>query len=241
MPTLNEHGNIARLIDKIKRVTKEQELYYEIIIVDDNSTDGTINDIKELQKIYKNIKLIVRKKERGIGSAHIVGYNNAQGDIIISMDADLSHPPEKIPEFLQGIQNGYDMIMSSRYIPGGKTEHTIKHYLISKLGGYYLSIMLRIPIKDSATGYRALKKELWNKIRFYKYSKRNLFLIESVFFAKINGAKMKEIPIYFKDRKIGRSKTRLIIEALKALILPLTIRIKSYSYLKNRIFKHFQN
>ncbi|MHA1724460.1 MAG: glycosyltransferase [Promethearchaeota archaeon] len=228
IPTLNEHGNISRLIDSIKKITTVHEINCEIIIVDDSSTDGTIEDIKNLQKLYENIRLIVRKKERGIGSAHIVGYNHAQGDVIISMDADLSHPLEKIPEFLQGIQNGYDMIMGSRYVQGGKTENTIKHYLISKLGGYYLSLLLRISIKDSATGYRAIKKELWGKIKSYRYSKRNLFLIESVFFAKINGAKMKEIPIYFRDRKIGRSKTRLITEALKALILPLIIRIKLY-------------
>lgn len=164
IPTLNEHGNITMLIERINNVTKIHNINNEIIVVDDNSTDGTIDDINHLQKLQENLKLIVRKKKDGIGSAHIEGYNHAQGDLIISMDADLSHPPEKIPEFIAKIKSGFDMVMSSRYIPGGATDKNLKYYMISKIGGYYLSIILRIKILDFTTGYRAIKKDLWQKI-----------------------------------------------------------------------------
>ena len=128
IPTLNEHGNIVRLIERINLISAKNNLNYEIIIVDDNSTDGTIEDVKKLQKNQDNIKSIVREKPMGIGSAHIVGYNLAQGDLIISLDADLSHPPEAIPEFIKKIDNKYDLAVSSRYMRGGlqiKTQFII--------------------------------------------------------------------------------------------------------------------
>ncbi len=174
IPTLNEHGNIVRLINKINAITKLNNFDNEIIVVDDNSDDGTINDIKILQKNQKNLLLIVRKDKKGIGSALRDGYNRAKGDIIISIDADLSHPPEKIPEFINKLYNGYDMVMSSRYIPGGGVDKNIKNNIVSKIGAYYLSIMMRINVKDFTTGYRAIRKSVWNKIKNYKYSNKNM-------------------------------------------------------------------
>lgn len=227
IPTLNEHGNITRLIERINEISKENKIINEIIVIDDNSSDGTIDDVKNLQKFQENLKLIVRKKPLGIGSAHIAAYNQAQGDVIISLDADLSHNPEKIPEFVNKIKSGYDMVMSSRYIPGGSTDKKLKFYLISKIGGYYLSIMLRIKILDFSTGYRAIKRDIWQKIKNYKYSNKNMFLIESIYYAHKNNAKLTEIPIFFKEREIGESKTPIFKEAIKALFLPFKIRINS--------------
>ncbi|MFX1445302.1 MAG: glycosyltransferase [Promethearchaeota archaeon] len=240
IPTYNEHGNISRLIEEINKVSKENNYNYEIIVVDDNSIDGTIHDIHILQNSQKNIHLIVREKLMGIGTAHIEGYNYAKGDLIISMDADLSHPTEKIPEFVLRIKNGKDMVMSSRYIPGGESDTRFSYYILSKLGGYYLSAMLKINIKDFSTGYRAIKKQLWEKIKDYKYSKKNLFLIESVYYAYKHGAKLSEVPIYFKDREIGNSKTSMFREAIKALFLPLNLRILwKRRYLLNSNMRRF--
>lgn len=225
IPTLNEHGNIVRLIERINLISAKNNLNYEIIIVDDNSTDGTIEDIKRLQKNQDNIKLIVREKPMGIGSAHIVGYNLAQGDLIISLDADLSHPPEAIPEFIKKIDNKYDLAVSSRYMRGGVTDKNTIHNLISKFGSFYLSILFGIKIKDFSTGYRAIKKEIWEKIKNYKYSTKNNFLIESVYFAYENGAKITDVPIIFKERVFGKSKTPVLRESFKALILPFKLRL----------------
>lgn len=226
IPTYNEHGNISRLIQALNRISKENNLTYEIIVVDDNSTDGTIEDVQNLQKNQDNLILIVRERLMGIGTAHIEGYNKAIGEIIISMDADLSHPPEKVPEFLQMIKKGYDMVMSSRYVPGGATDKNLNNYLISKLGGYFLSVTLRINITDFSTGYRAIRSSVWQKIKDYTYSSKNTFLIESIYFAHKHNAKLGEVPIFFKEREIGVSKTPLLREAIKAIILPILIRLR---------------
>lgn len=227
IPTYNEHGNIDRLIKKINSITKEHNLTNEIIIVDDNSTDGTIDDVRNLQKTQDNIKLIVRDKLLGIGTAHIDGYNQATGDLIISMDADLQHPPEKIPEFIAKIKIGYDVVVSSRYMKGGSTETSFHNRIISKLGGIYLSLMFGIKIKDFSTGYRAIKMEVWQKIRNYRYSSKNVFLIESVYYAHKNGAKITDIPILFKKRDMGESKTPFIRESIKSLMLPFKVIFSS--------------
>ena len=233
IPTYNEKGNITRLIDKINYFTREHKISNEIIVIDDNSTDGTIQDVKTLQKNQSNIKLIVRESLMGIGTAHIEGYNLASGNIIISMDADLSHPPENLLEFIEKIQKGYEMVMSSRYIPGGSTDKSLKFYFISKLGGYYLSKLLKIKILDFSTGYRAIKKELWEAIKNFKYSRRNIFLIESVYYAHKVGARLAEVPIFFKRREIGVSKTPLFKEALKALFLPIKLKLNWLKMKKN--------
>jgi dolichol-phosphate mannosyltransferase len=225
IPTLNEHGNITRLIERINKITKKNDINNEIIVIDDNSTDGTIEDVKNLQKNQENLKLIVRKKPLGIGSAHVVGYNLAQGDLIISMDADLSHSPEQIPEFIDKINYGFEFVVSSRYIEGGGTDKNFINQSISKIGSLFLSVMFGIKIKDFSSGYRAIKKEIWKKIKNYKYSNKNNFLIESIYYAHKNGAKITEIPIFFKEREIGKSKTPVLREALKALILPFKIKL----------------
>lgn len=235
IPTLNEHGNIDRLIKKINNIMQLNKINYEIIIVDDNSKDGTIEDVKKIQKSQDNLKLIVRRKERGIGTALIKGYNSAKGDLLLSIDADLSHPPEKIPEFIRKINNGFDMVMSSRYIPGGSVDKNIKNYLISKIGAYYLSLMFRIKIKDFTTAYRAIRRDLWEKIKNYKYSKRNIFLIESIFYAHRLGAKLSEVPIFFRNREVGESKTPLFKIAINSLIIPFKMRV---ALIINKIYRN---
>jgi len=134
IPTKNEHGNIERLIKKINEITTKYNILNEILIIDDNSNDGTIEDVENLKKSQNSIHLIQRKnfsnmfpkfpkrwKYLGIGSAHKIGYNLAKGDLIISMDADLSHPPEKITTMIKLINSGYDICVGSRFIKGGKS------------------------------------------------------------------------------------------------------------------------
>ncbi len=224
IPTLNEHGNITRLIEELNKITKKNNIKNEIIIVDDNSIDGTIEDVKTLQKSQNNLRLIVREKPQGIGSAHIVGYNNARGDLIISMDADLSHPPEKIPKLIKKIEIGYDIVVGSRYMKGSTTDKGVLYKLLSKFGSFYLSLTLRIKIKDFSNGYRAIKSDVWKRVSNNKYSKENNFLIESIYYAYKKGARIGEIPIDFRERDIGDSKTHLFKESIKAIFLPFKLK-----------------
>ena len=243
IPTKNEHGNIVRLIKIINQVTNKYKINNEILVVDDNSEDGTIEDVENLIKNQKGLELIQRSKYSylfpkfpkkwkylGIGSAHRVGYTLAQGDLIISMDADLSHRPEKVPELLEKIKNGYDICLGSRYIRGGGTDKNFINRIISIMGNYYLSVMLGIKLNDLSTGYRAIKKVVWDKIKNYSYTNDNNFLIESLYFAYKNGAKLTQIPIFFKEREIGESKTPLVKETIKALTLPMKVIMRNKKY-----------
>ena len=237
IPTKEEAGNIGRLIKLINETTKKHNINNEILVIDDQSEDGTIQEVEELQKNQSNLKLIQRAyyqhlfpkypkkwKYIGLGSAHKIGYNLSQGDLIISMDGDLSNDPKEIPKLLEKISEGYDICVGSRYIGGGGSDKNLINQVISRFGNSYITMLSGIKISDFSTGYRAIKKDIWNKIKDIQYTNDNNFLIESVYFAYKAGAKISEIPIFFKEREIGESKTPLIKETIKALILPFKLK-----------------
>jgi len=239
IPTKNEHGNIKRLIRKINEITSKYNILNEILIIDDNSNDGTIEDVKNLMEFQNNIHLIQRKnfsnifpkypkkwKYLGIGSAHKIGYNLAKGDLIISMDADLSHPPEKIPNMINLINSGHDICVGSRYVGGGGSDKNILNQIVSRLGSLYLSLLLGIKIHDLSNGFRVIRQKIWEKIKNNQYTNDNNFLIESLYYAHKNGAKITESPVFFKEREIGESKTPLLKETLKAIFLPIRVKFK---------------
>ncbi len=238
IPTKNEHGNVDRLVKKINEISENYNLDNELLVIDDNSTDGTIEDVEQLCRSQKNLKLYQRSEYShlfpkypkkwnylGIGSAHKIGYHLAKGDFMITIDADLSQPTEKIMDLINIIKNGYDICIGSRYIRGAKSEQRILNRIISRTGNIYLSIMLRLKITDFSNGYRIIKKEIWEKIKRYEYTNENNFLIELLYYAHINGAKIVETPIHFKKREIGQSKTPVKEEILKALYLPIRIKL----------------
>ena len=238
IPTKNEHGNIDRLIQKINEITSKYNILNEILIIDDNSNDGTIEDVTNIMKFQNNIQLIQRKnystifpkfpkkwKYLGIGSAHKIGYNLAKGDLIISMDADLSHPPEKITNMINLINSGHDICVGSRYVRGGGSDKNILNQVISRFGSLYLSLFLGIKINDLSNGFRVIRKKIWEKIKNNRYTNDNNFLIESLYYAHKNGAKITESPIFFKEREIGESKTPLLKETLKAILLPIRVKL----------------
>jgi len=238
IPTKNERGNIDRLIQLINKTINENNIKSEILVIDDQSADGTIQDVETLQREQNNIKLIQRANYShlfpnypkkwsyiGLGSAHKIGYNLAQGDLIISMDGDLSHHPKEIPKLIKHIENGFDVCVGSRYIGGGGSDKNVINRFISRFGSIYISLICGIKIKDLSTGYRAIKKSIWEQIKNKYYTNDNNFLIESLFYAYKSGAKIAEIPIFFKEREIGESKTPLLKETIKALLLPFKLKI----------------
>jgi len=249
IPTKNEHGNIYKLIKLINETTKKHKIDNEILVIDDQSEDGTIQDVEKLQQNQSNLKLIQRAKYKhlfpkypkkwkyiGLGSAHKIGYNVAQGDLIIAMDGDLSNHPKEIPHLIKRINLGYDFCVGSRYIGGGGSDKNLIYQIISRFGNKYISVMSRINVRDFSTGYRAIKKKVWEKIKNIHYTNDNNFLIESLYFAHKIGAKISEIPIFFKEREIGESKTPLLKETLKAITLPFKLKLISRKNIK--LFYH---
>ena len=222
--TFNEKENIHKLINKIKRFNPQ----VHILVVDDNSPDGTGHIIKKLQKKFKNLYLISRKKKEGLDSAHKLGYNYAikkKYDFLITMDADLSHDPKKIKNFIKYLPN-YNFVIGSRYIKGGKCLMKGRRLFLSKYGNLIIRKILGINLTEFTTSYRGFNIKKLNQFSLNKVKTRGY----SFFMGTINEIakakyEIKEIPIIFKDRAEGYSKIPKleIFRTLKNLFI-LSIR-----------------
>ncbi len=203
IPTYNEKENIKKLVPRIFSILDNAE----VIIVDDNSLDGTRDIIKTLQKKY-NIKLIERPEKLGIGSAYKTGFRAARGDIIFEMDADLSHNPDFMQNFIDTIKSGYDVAVGSRYIKGGSIKGWgIYRKSVSKTANTLSRLLLKINVSDVTTGFRAYRKSALSSIDLDEIKSDGYsFQLEILFKLFKKGYKIKEIPIIFEDRKAGESK-----------------------------------
>ncbi|MCS7385825.1 MAG: polyprenol monophosphomannose synthase [archaeon GB-1867-005] len=203
IPTYNERENLPQLIQRIETAMNNQD--HEIIIVDDNSPDGTGQLAEQLAKQYGNIKVIHRFAKMGLATAILTGIKHAEGDIIAVMDADLQHPPELLPKLHQAMLKGNDIAIASRYTKGGKIEGwSLKRKIISKgaIALAHLFLPQTRKIKDPMSGYFTLKKELLQGIELNPTGYK--ILLEIV--AKTKPKKIAEIPYTFKPRTKGKSK-----------------------------------
>jgi len=215
IPTYNEKENIQKIIQKIQREFKENKINGELIIVDDNSPDGTGAILDKLKTKQKNLKVIHRTGKLGLSSAVLEGWKIAEGDILGVMDADLSHPPEKIKDLFFPIKdNKADFTIGSRYIPGGRIEGwNIKRKLMSKVATLFARVYTKV--KDPMTGFFMIKREC---IRNVDLNPRGFKILLEVII-KGNYKNIKEVPITFINRVEGKSKagTKEIIYYLKNL------------------------
>lgn len=205
VPTYNEKDNIVPLVENLKQVLHRND--YEIVIVDDNSQDGTIQLVRELSKNHP-IELLVRKDKKGLASAVVDGFEIASGDFLTVMDADLQHPPQVIERLLRQLQNGVDVAIASRYVEGGKCEEWgIMRRIISK-GAIFLAHLL-LPqtrrIKDPMSGYFALNKKVLADTRLEPRGYK--ILMELLVEGHYNT--VTEVPYTFENRRAGASKLRL--------------------------------
>lgn len=207
IPTYNEKENISNLINEILKL-KIKNLH--IVVVDDNSPDGTWKIVEDISKKKKNVHLLLRKTKRGRGHAGRDGFIYClknKADIIIEMDADFSHDPKYIPSMLREIKD-YDIVLSSRRVKGAKE---IGRSLIRKIITYganlYIKMMLGLKVKDCNSGYRCFRKDIMKKIKPEKIKSKGPAIVQEVLFkAHLKKAKIKEIPITFINRTEGRSK-----------------------------------
>tara|TARA_A100001015_G_scaffold163737_1_gene182025 strand:+ start:851 stop:1567 length:717 start_codon:yes stop_codon:yes gene_type:complete len=214
-PTYNEKKNIQELIEKIYNVNNQ----INILVVDDNSPDGTHKIVENLKKTYKNLHLLKRLKKDGLGSAYIAGMKYAlkeDADIIIQMDADMSHDPESINDLLNKSKN-YDLVIGSRYIAGINVVNWPIHRLIISYGAnLYSRIVTGLPIKDATGGFKCWKREVLENINIHSIQSQGYsFQIEMTYRAWLKKYKICEVPIIFIDRTVGQSKMNkeIMIEA----------------------------
>ena len=216
IPTYNEFNNIQKLIPQVLDLYSD----LDILIVDDNSPDGTGKYIEELSKKNSRIKLITRKGKLGLGTAYVEGYRYILSngyDVAFQMDADYSHDPKEISNFRKYLDE-YDLIIGSRYIQGVNVINwPMRRLLLSYFANYYTKIITGLPIKDSTGGFKAFRREVLEAIDL-NHIKSNgyAFQIEMNYKAWIKGFKLKEVSIIFMDRVAGTSKMskKIVREAI---------------------------
>lgn len=205
-PTYNERKNIKQLVDMV--IGENPELH--LLIVDDNSPDGTGEKVKKLQAEYKNLFLETRPKKSGLGTAYIFGFKWAlekKYDNIIQMDADLSHNPKDLPRMVNNLQK-YDLVIGSRYINGiSVVNWPLRRLMLSYGANAYSRVITGMPIMDGTGGFKAWKSSVLSSIDLDSVKSQGYsFQIEMNFRAWTLNAKIKECPIIFFDRTIGESK-----------------------------------
>ncbi len=244
VPTYNEAKNLPKLVNRIKLVTDNTtNVDYTLLIIDDNSPDGTSIVAKNLAKGKKTknfrIKVLKRRIKQGLGSAYIDGFkyllSEKRYDYILQMDADLSHDPKYIPNFLDSIQEA-DLIVGSRYIKGGGTpDWTILRKLLSRAGNLYACLILGTKIHDYTGGYNMYSSRLLKKINFdILHTNGYSFLLELKYVALNLAKHTKEVPIIFIDRKHGVSKMPKNTLISSLLLVPF-LKLKSINGYKKAI------
>lgn len=208
IPTYNEKENIEAIIRTVFSLSKP----FDILIVDDNSPDGTGKIVKNLQNEFSNLFIEVRDEKKGLGTAYIHGFKWAlkhKYDFIVEMDADFSHPVDKLPELVNACEkDGFDLSVGSRYVKGGSVSNwDTKRILLSYSASIYVRLILGISVKDPTSGFVCYSKKVLktidlNAIQFVGYA----FQIEMKYKSLKKGFIIKEIPINFVDRKLGNSK-----------------------------------
>ncbi|MFX1518797.1 MAG: polyprenol monophosphomannose synthase [Promethearchaeota archaeon] len=228
IPTYNERKNIELLIPKIIDVFNKN-WPGEIIIVDDNSPDGTGEVADALAKKYPNIMVIHRKTKSGLGSAYKLGFKRASGKIVMEMDADHSHNPRDIPRLVNAVLKGYDLAIGSRYAGGNIVGWGIYRKMISKGANTLAAFILQINkfTQDVTTGYRAYRAEILNTIDMSAAVRSSGYAFQLEMLVEVirNRFTVKEVPITFVDRRIGESKLGLK-DILGFFLTVLRIRFK---------------
>ena len=214
LPTYNEAETIGPYVRALRAVSDDIDL----LVVDDDSPDGTGDIVRELAGEYRGIRLLHRDAKDGLGAAYRAGFRQVLDedyDVVVSMDADLSHDPAVIPTMLELIENGADVVIGSRYVEGGGTaDWPVHRRVLSKWGNAYTRTVLGVSVRDCTAGFRAYRADVLEAIapdttRAEGYA----FLTELVRRLDHQGYRIEETPITFVDRTLGSSKMSATIIA----------------------------
>lgn len=222
LPTYNERENLPLIAAELLALPVKD---LRILVVDDNSPDGTGEVADELAALHPDRVFVLHRTEKaGLGPAYIAGFKHALGlgaEYIIQIDADFSHQPKYIPEMIAKLEQGYDLVIASRFMRGGGVDENWSLYrkLLSWFANrVYVRLVLGIPVADATAGYRLWRRQTLigldlNRVRSNGY----VFQVEMTYVACRLGFRVAEIPIYFPDRKRGQSKMDLRIQLEAAL------------------------
>ncbi len=230
IPCHNEADNIVPLLSRLVKVLQERNIAGELIIVDDNSTDQTANEVTRKAETQDCIKLVQRRDGKcGVGRTLKAGFEHAEGNIIITMDGDLSHDPADIPRFLHEIEAGADLVIGSRYgKKGGEAHLPISRKVLS--GGYsrLSKFLFHTNLTDLTSGYRAIKKDALDKLHLSS----NGFAIHAEIHLKALNRQLTvtQVPIIYRRRLSGSSKLSYLkvgIPYVKVLVKQLSNKLRA--------------
>jgi dolichol-phosphate mannosyltransferase len=221
IPTYNEADNLPALVGELLAMGPPG---LEILVVDDNSPDGTGQIADELaQRHPDRIHVLHRAGKLGLGTAYITGFGYAlehQADYIVQMDADFSHSPGYIPQFVDAIE-GYDLVVGSRYVAGGRLDERWgwwRYFLSWWANSIYTRLILGLKVKDATAGFKCWRRATLEGIGLDRVrSNGYVFQVEMAYLTEKLGFRFLELPIYFEDRRIGRSKMTAPVKIEAAL------------------------
>ena len=224
LPTYNERENLPLITWLLVKSFQEASIDYEIIVIDDNSPDGTLQVAEQLQKLYGEDRILLRprKAKLGLGTAYIHGIKHATGNFVIIMDADMSHHPKFIPEFIRKQEEGnFDVVSGTRYAgDGGVYGWDLRRKVISRGANFVAQVLLRPGASDLTGSFRLYRKEILQQLINSCVSKGYVFQMEMIVRARQLGYTIGEVPITFVDRLYGESKLggSEIVSYLKGLL-----------------------
>jgi len=232
--TYNEAASIQQLLQLIHTALPTAQ----ILVIDDNSPDGTAEIVAQQADEHSHIHLLLRVDRRGLGTATLEGLTFAHqkgADIAVHLDGDLSHDPADLPRLLEALtpanEEPFDIAIGSRKIPGGKTVNwSVKRRVISWLVCWFTRVALRVPVRDGSSGFRAIRMQCIAKIDLTNLASGYAFFEDFLWRAHRSGARITEIPITFTNRKIGESKANGIEMLRGAYDL---VRLAVYTCLKH--------
>ena len=216
LPTYDEVDNLERTLERLQRSVPTADA----LVVDDGSPDGTGELADKLAARDPRVHALRRARKEGLGPAYVAGFRWARQrgyDVLVEMDADGSHAPEQLPRLLDALHDA-DLVLGSRYVPGGRVEDWPAHrLLLSRGGNLYTRWALRLPLRDATGGYRAVRGELIDRLPFEDVASQGYcFQVDWAWRAWRAGARVAEVPITFTERAFGRSKMTgsIVAEAL---------------------------
>jgi dolichol-phosphate mannosyltransferase len=215
--TYNERDNLPRIVGQIRDTLRDAD----ILVVDDNSPDGTGQLADELAAADPHVRVMHRPGKMGLGSAYVQAFTRgmAEGyERFFEVDADLSHDARYLPDFVRALDEGYDVVIGSRNIPGGGVVGwgPGRHF-VSKGGSLYSRAILGLQVYDLTSGYKAYTRRALESIRLEEVRSNGYsFQIETTYRAVLHGMRVKEVPIQFVDRTVGKSKMsrKIFLEAV---------------------------
>jgi dolichol-phosphate mannosyltransferase len=215
IPTYNEYENIENLLIRLDaaRISLSKEYLVDLLIIDDSSPDKTAQISKSVS--IEGLSILIRDKKTGLGPAYLAGFKQGltgNYDYFVEMDADLSHQPEQLVDLLHAA-NAKSLVIGTRWMPGGSVVNwPARRKIVSRVGTWYASFVLKLPFQDLTSGFRVLPRELLEKINFNGIETTGYgFQIEMALKAFESGFEIKQVPITFVEREHGRSKMSYLI------------------------------